>query len=190
MRVCTRYGQQFSDEDDPSLRPKLDGSDKLLVAPGLWVFPGGHPEPSVVGIDNWGSAEMTAHDADAAQMSLKSTHCGSASTKIEQCIRDEIFDSVKREVMEEVGVTENDLRQNLFLGVVKRTKGAHYNTAFVVRCVLSSDEIIARYHTPGAAVDASESSRIMAVPIADLQARTADLAMPGLDMTHFFSCSY
>jgi 8-oxo-dGTP pyrophosphatase MutT (NUDIX family) len=156
----------------------LQRSKTLLEAPGLWVFPGGHAEPKAVGIEGWGTAELAAHDqrrADAGD---------AVGTDVERRIGTELFASIRREVVEEIGVAESELcgdeaPEQLFLGVVKRTEGARYNTAFVMRCARSSDEILARYATPGAAVDAYESTSIVAIPIASLEARAAKLAMPG-----------
>lgn len=156
----------------------LQRSKTLLEAPGMWVFPGGHAEPKSVGIEGWGTAELAAHEqrrADAGD---------AVGTDVEQRIGTELFASIRREVVEEIGIAESELcggklPEQLFLGVVKRTDGVRYNTAFVMRCARSSDEILARYATPGAAVDAYESTRVVAIPIASLDARAAELAMPG-----------
>ncbi len=55
---------------------------------------------------------------------------------------------------------------------------SRYTMAFVMSCASSSDEIVRRYQA-GCAEDSFESTRLLAVPIAELAERAASLPMPG-----------
>ena len=159
----------------------LKRSTSLLEAPGMWVFPGGHAEPKDAGIDAWGDGEVAAHEA-AREVARAAGDDG--EDDVERRVGDELFASIRREVVEEIGVRDEDLcvtgdPPHVFIGVSRRTQGCRYTTAFVMSGARSSSEILARYATPGCAVDAYESSGIIAVPIAELATRAASLEMPG-----------
>ncbi|XP_074359226.1 nudix hydrolase 9 isoform X2 [Apium graveolens] len=68
----------------------LQRSNNVGEFPGHFVFPGGHPEPGEVGI--------TTHQ------------CNKDSELLNKIISQEMFDSIIREVVEEIGVPEESLR--------------------------------------------------------------------------------
>ncbi|OVA18244.1 NUDIX hydrolase domain [Macleaya cordata] len=75
----------------------LRRSNNVGEFPGYFVFPGGHPEPGELGI--------SAHQYDQEM---------SGSGHINRKVSQEMFDSIIREVVEEIGVPASSLTRSFF----------------------------------------------------------------------------
>ena len=79
--------------------PDVAGEGQVGEYPNAMAFPGGHPEPEDVVLPASGREDAVAYAA---------------------AVRDELFDSVVREAIEEVGLAPADLGEPRFLGIVRR----------------------------------------------------------------------
>ncbi|XP_057507377.1 nudix hydrolase 9 isoform X1 [Actinidia eriantha] len=117
--------------------------------PGHYVFPGGHPEPQEVGI-------VSHHyDKDENNMDL-----------INRNISREMFDSIIREVVEEIGVPAASLCDPVFIGISRRILNVRPAAFFFIKCSLQSNEIQQLY---SGAQDGYESTQLYTVSMSDLE---------------------
>lgn len=135
----------------------LRRSNNVGEFPGSFVFPGGHPEPQEVGI--------TSHQyvKDLAGSEL-----------INQKVSQEMFDSIIREVVEEIGVPTASLCTPVFIGISRRDLNVRPAAFFFIKCSLESKEIQHLYLN---AQDGFESTQLHAVSTTDLENMTSN--MPG-----------
>ncbi|XP_074359225.1 nudix hydrolase 9 isoform X1 [Apium graveolens] len=132
----------------------LQRSNNVGEFPGHFVFPGGHPEPGEVGI--------TTHQ------------CNKDSELLNKIISQEMFDSIIREVVEEIGVPEESLCSPLFIGLSLRVFNVRPAAFFFIKCNLQSEEIQRLYSS---AKDGYESTQLYTVPMRDLESMASN--MPG-----------
>ncbi|XP_016187341.1 nudix hydrolase 9, partial [Arachis ipaensis] len=97
----------------------LQRSNNVGEFPGHFVFPGGHPEPQEIGI--------TSHQH------------GKESVNNE--VSREMFDSIVREVVEEIGVPASSLSIPAFIGISRRDLNVRPAAFFFIRCNLDSEEV-------------------------------------------------
>ncbi|CAN4118998.1 unnamed protein product [Withania somnifera] len=135
----------------------LQRSHKVGEFPGYFVFPGGHPEPQEVGI--------ISHEGF---QELNQRHM--INSKVSQ----EMFDSIVREVVEEIGVPADSLSSPVFIGISQRVLNVRPTAFFFIKCNLQSDEIHQLYSS---AQDGFESTQLDAVSMCDLENMTSK--MPG-----------
>ncbi|KAJ8551795.1 hypothetical protein K7X08_028238 [Anisodus acutangulus] len=135
----------------------LQRSNKVGEFPGYFVFPGGHPEPQEVGImSHEGLQELN--------------QCEMINSKVSQ----EMFDSIVREVVEEVGAPADTLSSPIFIGISRRVLNVRPTAFFFIKCNLKSDEIQQLYSS---AQDGFESTQLYAVSMRDLENMASK--MPG-----------
>ncbi|KAI4304661.1 hypothetical protein MLD38_040138 [Melastoma candidum] len=134
----------------------LRRSNNVGEFPGHYVFPGGHPEPEEVGISSHPPIESLV------------------DFETNRKLADEMFDSIFREVVEEIGVPSTSLGDATFIGVSRRKLNVRPTAFFFMKCCLHSDEVRRCYST---AQDGYESTQLFSVPLIELM----DLApkMPG-----------
>ncbi|KAL6967435.1 Nudix hydrolase 9 [Sarracenia purpurea var. burkii] len=125
--------------------------------PGHYVFPGGHPEPQEVGIVSH------PYDKDSNNAEL-----------INRKLSQEMFDSIIREVVEEIGVPSTSLCNPAFIGISRRVLNVRPTAFFFIKCSLPSKEIQQLYST---AQDGYESTQLYTVSVSDLENITSK--MPG-----------
>ncbi|XP_059315184.1 nudix hydrolase 9 isoform X1 [Lycium ferocissimum] len=135
----------------------LQRSNKVGEFPGYFVFPGGHPEPQEVGI----MSREGLHELNQCQM---------INGKVSQ----EMFDSIVREVVEEVGAPADTLSSPIFIGLSRRVLNVRPTAFFFIKCNLPSDEIQQLYSS---AQDGFESTQLYAVSMSELEDMTSK--MPG-----------
>ncbi|XP_021889152.1 nudix hydrolase 9 [Carica papaya] len=135
----------------------LQRSDKVGEFPGHFVFPGGHPEPEEVGLANH------EHSKDLTD-----------SEHVNKKVSQEMFDSIIREVVEEIGVPKKSLCNPLFLGISRRVLNVRPAAFFFIKCSLKSEEIQQLYCS---AQDSYESTQLYTVSMIELEDMT--LNMPG-----------
>lgn len=145
----------------------LETSDKKIVVlqrsynvgefPGHIVFPGGHPEPEEVG-------------AASHQMGERLTNLEHNNTKVSQ----EMFDSIIREVVEEIGVPVTSLCNPLFIGISRRVLNVRPAAFFFIKCNIESKEIQRLY---AGAQDGYESTQLYTVSLIELENMASK--MPG-----------
>ncbi|XP_004505913.1 nudix hydrolase 9 [Cicer arietinum] len=123
--------------------------------PGYFVFPGGHPEPQEIGI--------TSH-----QYVKESTE--SVNIKVSR----EMFDSIVREVVEEIGVPALSLSIPAFIGISRRNLNVRPTAFFFIKCNLDSNEVQQFYYS---ALDGYESTQLYTVPLTELENMAS--RMPG-----------
>ncbi|KAL8159049.1 hypothetical protein V2J09_000586 [Rumex salicifolius] len=128
----------------------LRRSNKVGEFPGHFVFPGGHPEPQ--------DASVCTHDKNA----------------INSYVTQEMFNSIIREVVEEIGVPATSLLDPLFIGISQRTLNVRPAAFFFIRCNLKSQEVQLLY---GSAQDGFESTHLYAVSTNELMSMVPN--MPG-----------
>lgn len=133
----------------------LQRSNNVGEFPGHFVFPGGHPEPQDAGI--------TSHLCESTD-----------SEFINQKVSQEMFDSIIREVVEEIGVPAESLCNPLFIGISRRHLNVRPAAFFFIKCSLQSKEIQQLYST---AQDGYESTQLYAVSMIDLENMASK--MPG-----------
>ncbi|GAQ77729.1 hypothetical protein KFL_000030090 [Klebsormidium nitens] len=109
--------------------------------PGQPVFPGGHPEPKVVGI--------AGHDIEP----------GTSASERNAAISREMFNAILLEILEETGIPLDTLSPPVFLGISRRKTSMRPTAFFYVQCALSSSEIQQHYAT---AMDKNESTKLTA----------------------------
>ncbi|XP_050226015.1 nudix hydrolase 9 isoform X1 [Mercurialis annua] len=135
----------------------LQRSHNVGEFPGHFVFPGGHPEPEAV--------EIASHQRSK---DFKDTDM------INRKVSLEMFDSIIREVVEEIGVPATSLSNPLFIGISCRVLNVRPAAFFSIRCSLKSEEIQQLYRH---AQDGYESTQLYTVSLADLENMASK--MPG-----------
>ncbi|WRX31577.1 hypothetical protein QQP08_024064 [Theobroma cacao] len=135
----------------------LQRSNNVGEFPGHFVFPGGHPEPQEVGI------ETHEYGKDSKDSEL-----------VNKRVSQEMFDSIIREVVEEIGVPSTSLSDPLFIGISRRVLNVRPAIFFFIKCSLQSKEIQQLYSN---AQDGYESTQLYTVSMIELE-RMA-LKMPG-----------
>ncbi|KAJ6691712.1 URIDINE DIPHOSPHATE GLUCOSE PYROPHOSPHATASE [Salix purpurea] len=125
--------------------------------PGHVVFPGGHPEPEEVG-------------AASHQMGERLTNSEHNNSKVSQ----EMFDSIIREVVEEIGVPVTSLSNPLFIGISRRVLNVRPAAFFFIKCNIESKEIQRLY---AGAKDGYESTQLYTVSLIELENMASK--MPG-----------
>ncbi|KAI9081943.1 hypothetical protein K1719_036205 [Acacia pycnantha] len=133
----------------------LQRSNNVGEFPGHFVFPGGHPEPHEVGIASHQHNEELTESTNG-----KVSH--------------EMFDSMVREVVEEIGVPASSLSIPAFIGVSRRELNVRPAAFFYIKCSLDSKEVQQFYSS---AQDGYESTQLYAVTMADLENMASK--MPG-----------
>ncbi|XP_046571099.1 uridine diphosphate glucose pyrophosphatase NUDT22-like [Haliotis rubra] len=128
-------------------------------APGLWDVPGGHAEPEeLVGKKSFEEIDVSSMDS--------------------QAVTDEIFDSILREIRDEVNLPQSSLSDPELLGIARNTTSASRpSMEFLVRCSLKSEEVVSRYQQ-GNQAEADESTSIKMLPLEDavvLETKNPDL---------------
>ncbi|KAK6142074.1 hypothetical protein DH2020_012176 [Rehmannia glutinosa] len=134
----------------------LQRSTNVGEFPGHFVFPGGHPEPQEVGI--------ISHHTDG-----ELTH-----QMVNRKVSQEMFDSIIREVVEEIGVPAASLGKPVFIGISQRVLNVRPTAFFFIKCDLPSKDIQQLYCS---AQDGYESTQLYTMSMSNL----ADIAskMPG-----------
>ncbi|EOA24431.1 hypothetical protein CARUB_v10017689mg, partial [Capsella rubella] len=135
----------------------LHRSNNVGEFPGHYVFPGGHPEPTAVGID-YHQPEI---DVQTSELLNK---------KVTQ----EMFDSIICEVVEETGIPASSLSQPLFIGISRRELNVRPAMFFYLKCSHHSDDIPRLY---SGAADGFESTQLHTVSLDELKMMTS--RMPG-----------
>ncbi|CAM8958490.1 unnamed protein product [Rhodiola kirilowii] len=134
----------------------LQRSNNVGEFPGFLVFPGGHPEPKEVSI----SSHQCDRDLDLGLVNEK--------------ISEEMFDSIIREVVEEIGVPAECLSDPIFIGISLREMNVRPAAFFYIKCSLSPEAID---HFYNGAQDGYESTKLLAVSKTDACEWTS--RMPG-----------
>ncbi|KAA8543924.1 hypothetical protein F0562_021899 [Nyssa sinensis] len=135
----------------------LQRSNNVGEFPGHFVFPGGHPEPQEVGI-------VSHHyDKDLNNFEL-----------INRKVSQEMFDSIIREVVEEIGVPAASLCNPVFIGISRRVLNVRPAAFFFIKCGLQSKEIQQLY---ASAQDGYESTQLYTFSMNDLESIASK--MPG-----------
>ncbi|XP_060069054.1 uridine diphosphate glucose pyrophosphatase NUDT22-like [Ylistrum balloti] len=114
-------------------------------AKGLWDIPGGHAEPQeLVG-------KLPVENIDV--------------TKLDPVkVIEEMFDSIKREVIDEVNIPHACLSEPELCGIARNTTAAgRPSVEFVIRCSLNAEEVKAKYRQ-GNQSEADESTNICLLP--------------------------
>ncbi|MED6158518.1 Nudix hydrolase 9 [Stylosanthes scabra] len=130
----------------------LQRSNNVGEFPGHFVFPGGHPEPQEIGISSH------QHGKES----------------INKEVSREMFDSIVREVVEEIGVPASSLSIPAFIGISRRDLNVRPAAFFFIRCNLDSKEVQKFYSN---AQDGYESTQLYALSMAELESMTS--RMPG-----------
>lgn len=133
----------------------LQRSNNVGEFPGHFVFPGGHPEPGEIGITSHQYVEDLAE---------------SINNKVSQ----EMFDSIVREVVEEIGVPASSLSIPAFIGISRRDLNVRPAAFFFIKSSLDSKEVQQFYSS---AQDGYESTQLYAVPMNEVENMTS--RMPG-----------
>ncbi|XP_078001294.1 uridine diphosphate glucose pyrophosphatase NUDT22-like [Glandiceps talaboti] len=129
-------------------------SDKVGEAPGLWDVPGGHPEPE----------ELLALLGKDKKLDIKEF---SISEFGPDDVVEEIFNSILREVRDEINIPMKYLSEPVLLGVAgNNTSAGRPSMEFFIRCSLSSTEVNDLYSSGGA--EAEESTNLKLVPIQEV----------------------
>ncbi|KAI3450465.1 hypothetical protein Pfo_007130 [Paulownia fortunei] len=134
----------------------LQRSTNVGEFPGHFVFPGGHPEPQEVGI--------ISHHTDG-----ELTH-----EMVNRKVSQEMFDSIIREVVEEIGVPAATLGKPVFIGISQRVLNVRPTAFFFIKCSLQSKEIQQLYCS---AQDGYESTQLYTMSMSNLADITSK--MPG-----------
>ncbi|KAJ7947723.1 Nudix hydrolase 9 [Quillaja saponaria] len=95
----------------------LQRSNNVGEFPGHFVFPGGHPEPQEVGI---ASHEYVKNLTESELVNKK--------------VSQEMFDSIIREVVEEIGVPASSLSTPVFIGISRRELNVRPAAFFFIKC--------------------------------------------------------
>ncbi|KAK2974062.1 hypothetical protein RJ640_015394 [Escallonia rubra] len=126
----------------------LQRSNMVGEFPDHFVFPGGHPEPEEVG------TLSHQYDKDLTNSQL-----------INRKVSQEMFDSIVREVVEEIGVPASSLCNPVFIGISRRMLNVRPAAFFFIKCSLPSKEIQQLYSS---AQDGYESTQLYTVPVVSL----------------------
>ncbi|CAN1329424.1 Nudix hydrolase 9 [Linum perenne] len=124
----------------------LRRSENVGEFPGYFVFPGGHPEP--------GQIEASA-DADVIK-----------NEDLNKKVSEEMFDSISREVVEEIGVPATSLSTPVFIGLTRRLLNIRPAAFFFMKCSLPSKEVHQLYSY---ALDGFESIQLHTVSLMVLE---------------------
>ena len=116
-------------EDEKVVLLKRSGS--VGEMPHTVVMPGGHPEPEMIGIKTLEYRKGMRTDAGT-----KGHDQG-----LNDNIRDELWDSMIREVVEETGIPREALGKTLCIGFTRRVQNHRPDIIFFVECTLSADEV-------------------------------------------------
>ncbi|MBA0807310.1 hypothetical protein Gohar_023122 [Gossypium harknessii] len=135
----------------------LQRSNNVGEFPGHFVFPGGHPEPQEVGIE---THEYCKGSKDSELVNKK--------------VSQEMFESIIREVVEEIGVPATSLSDPLFIGISRRVLNVRPAIFFFIKCSLESKEIHQLYSK---AQDGYESTQLYTVSMIEVEHMTSK--MPG-----------
>ncbi|XP_019102258.1 PREDICTED: nudix hydrolase 9 isoform X1 [Camelina sativa] len=145
----------------------IETSDKKIIVlrrsnnvgefPGHYVFPGGHPEPTAVGID-YHQLESNVRTGEL----------------LNKKVTQEMFDSIICEVVEETGIPASSLSPPLFIGISRRELNVRPTMFFFVKCSHHSDDIPRLYSS---AEDGFESTQLHTVSLDELKMMTS--RMPG-----------
>ncbi|KAK1420789.1 hypothetical protein QVD17_22655 [Tagetes erecta] len=135
----------------------LQRSNNVGEFPGYLVFPGGHPEPEEVGI--------TSHKCENGLQNSESIN-----SKVSQ----EMFDSIVREVVEEIGVPAATLSEPLFIGISRRVLNVRPAAFFFIKCNLQSAQVQQLYSS---AQDGYESTKLYTIHSSELENMSSK--MPG-----------
>ncbi|XP_057449209.1 nudix hydrolase 9-like isoform X1 [Lotus japonicus] len=133
----------------------LQRSNNVGEFPGYFVFLGGHPEPQEVGI--------ASHQ-----------HVRELMESINIKVSQEMFDSIVREVVEEIGVPASSLSNPAFIGISRRDLNVRPAAFFFIKCNLDSKEVQQFYSS---AQDGYESTQLYAFPMDELEKMAS--RMPG-----------
>ncbi|GAU14603.1 hypothetical protein TSUD_96670 [Trifolium subterraneum] len=133
----------------------LQRSNNVGEFPGYFVFPGGHPEPQEIGI--------TSHQ-----------YVNELTESINAKVSQEMFDSIVREVVEEIGVPAPSLSIPTFIGISRRDLNVRPAAFFFIKCNLDSKEVQQFY---SGAQDGYESTQLYTVPMIELENMAS--RMPG-----------
>ncbi|XP_042052150.1 nudix hydrolase 9 isoform X2 [Salvia splendens] len=131
----------------------LQRSANVGEFPGHFVFPGGHPEPKELGI--------IRHQTD-----------GSIQEMVEKRVSEEMFESIIREVVEEIGVPAATLGKPIFIGISQRALNVRPTAFFFIKCSLKSEEIHKCYSS---AEDSYESTQLYTMPMIRCKPTIIDL---------------
>lgn len=124
-------------------------SQHCAEAPGTWDVPGGHAEPKEI------IGEVPLED-----ISLSSFTSGE--------VVHEIFDSILREVIDEVNIPRESLSAPLYTGTHRNmTSAGRPSVAFEIKCALSREEVLHLY-SKGSQSEADESTNILFVPWSEI----------------------
>ncbi|EPS62877.1 hypothetical protein M569_11911, partial [Genlisea aurea] len=127
----------------------LRRSNNVGEFPGHYVFPGGHPEPQEISI----TGHQTA-DGDQARQLLN------------DAVSREMFGSIAREVVEEIGVPPAELSEAVFMGISERALNVRPTAFFFMKCSLESEGIQRVYRT---AQDGYESTQLFTMSVGDVE---------------------
>ncbi|CAN1329426.1 Nudix hydrolase 9, partial [Linum perenne] len=129
----------------------LRRSENVGEFPGYFVFPGGHPEFNNV---QPGQIEASA-DADVIK-----------NEDLNKKVSEEMFDSISREVVEEIGVPATSLSTPVFIGLTRRLLNIRPAAFFFMKCSLPSKEVHQLYSY---ALDGFESIQLHTVSLMVLE---------------------
>ncbi|KAK9123609.1 hypothetical protein Sjap_013211 [Stephania japonica] len=127
----------------------LQRSNNVGEFPGHFVFPGGHPEPQEIGLS---THLCDQHPKDPQILNKK--------------VSQEMFDSIMREVVEEIGVSVSFLRNPVFIGISRRELNVRPTAFFFIKCTLDSKEVQELYSN---AQDGYESTQLYTVSMSELK---------------------
>ncbi|XP_029637932.1 uridine diphosphate glucose pyrophosphatase NUDT22 [Octopus sinensis] len=127
----------------------LKRSQNCAEAPGLWDIPGGHAEPQeLVG-------SVTMEKIDVESMSPAA-------------VVKELYNSVVREIRDEVNIPEDTLLEPELMGVASNlTSAGRPSLEFFVRCSLPSSKVLQLY-LQGNQSEADESTHIQCLSVNDV----------------------
>ncbi|KAK3093081.1 hypothetical protein FSP39_010849 [Pinctada imbricata] len=124
-------------------------------ATGLWDIPGGHAEPKeLVG-------KIPYEEIDISTMSTTD-------------VVKETYDSIIREVVDEVNLPRSSLSSPILIGAARNlTASGRPSVEFIIRCSLSSSEVISLYNK-GNQEEADESTNIRLIPVQEIVSMKID----------------
>ncbi|CAI0451904.1 unnamed protein product [Linum tenue] len=122
----------------------LRRSDNVGEFAGHLVFPGGHPEPEKVEV----ASSQNGQDPVVT------------TEELNKKVSEEMFDSISREVVEEIGVPATSLTTPVFIGLSRRILNVRPAAFFYMKCNLPSKEIHQLYSS---ALDGYESIQLHTV---------------------------
>eukprot|EP00928_Gymnodinium_smaydae_P032663 TRINITY_DN23593_c0_g1_i2.p1 TRINITY_DN23593_c0_g1~~TRINITY_DN23593_c0_g1_i2.p1 ORF type:complete len:154 (-),score=33.06 TRINITY_DN23593_c0_g1_i2:70-531(-) len=137
-------------------------------------MPGGHPEPEELGI-------RSAEDWLARTAAVCGEADGGAGDLDESSVRNELFDAMLREVIEETGIPRSALSEPLCLGLSRRLRNHRPDIIFLITCSLESAAVAELYAT-GPSVHRDESLQLLTLERENFLRRVLDedaLPMPG-----------